>query len=650
MAGRNVAPDLSGMFGQINEAIASDKTSSIYTDNFKRSMAPPIDMDDSESILRYSQWAKRNGYEEEARSYMALGYKQRERETQLAKDKTRAEVMADGYRRGSTAKGLAGKGDVRALTLNREALQAQLDAAKEAGDPELVRNIAATMAGIDAELPGAQTEKAKRGAAAIDTYRGWLEDMPETDPRRKNLEKALAYLEADSEVQAAYRDLQKDKLSVESAENNVIIQEDTIEANEYARGRRPYDEMVDELEVELKQWNLVRAQQSAEAAEAVAADKAADTAGKELSRGLASQGIYDPSRIPEDTDATVRAYAVKYLNDERNAKEQADSFAAANSKKMLTPYYLNEALNAAYVNPDAPPEKREVKNAKFAQLLQEYERILNSGDGTMIPTQLAPYTSQIVGAIKERDAKQLANIGNMDIAAASALQGFRLMPSTKGIFESHSFHSLMDDSIKGQARFIEMKTGLTEYMADNGIEGFANVAELYAAMEDIAPTLSDPAWHKASNQGDLARKSGQQRFNRRMAEREAIVVEQYVAQALAEDPSQSIYKDIIEDQGREKFDSAVGQIYDFFTVDNRWWMTNKGGLERDPETGLRLTPQMRMIMNSSEGSEWDAVKEMLGEDLAATVEARVMSGIPVRFEDLVYEEKEKKSADEGEGE
>ena len=40
MAGRNVAPDLSGMFEQINEAIASDKTSSIYTDNFKRSMAP----------------------------------------------------------------------------------------------------------------------------------------------------------------------------------------------------------------------------------------------------------------------------------------------------------------------------------------------------------------------------------------------------------------------------------------------------------------------------------------------------------------------------------------------------------------------------------------------------------------------------------
>ena len=38
-----------------------------------------------------------------------------------------------------------------------------------------------------------------------------------------------------------------------------------------------------------------------------------------------------------------------------------------------------------------------------------------------------------------------------------------------------------------------------------------------------------------------------------------------------------------------------------------------------------------MIMNASEGSEWDSVKEMLGEELAATVEARVMSGIPVRF-------------------
>lgn len=638
MAGRNVAPDLSGMFGQINEAIASDKTSSIYTDNFKRSMAPPIDMNDSESILRYSQWAKRNGYEEEARSYMALGYKQRERETQLAKDKTRANVMADAYQRGSTAKSLSGAGDTRALTLNRQALQTQLQAAREAGDPELVRNIAAQMAGIDAEIPTAQSEKAKKGAAAIDTYRGWLEGMSETDARRPNLEKALAYLEADPEVQAAYRDLQKEKLSVESAENTVTIQEDTIEQNDYDRGLRGYEEMVREIEFELKQWNLVKSQQSVEAAEAVAADNAADTAGKELSKSLASQGIYDPSRIPEDTDATVRAYAVKYLNDERNAKEQADSFSATNSKKMLTPYYYSEAMKAAYVNPDAPPEEREVKNAKFAQLLQEYDRILNSGDGTMIPTQLAPYTSQLVGAIKDRDAKQLANIGNTGIAAAQALQGFRLMPDTKGVFESHSFHSLMDDSIKGQERFIQMKNGLTEYMADNGIEGFANVAELYAAMEDIAPTLADPAWHKASNKGDLARKQGQQRFNRRMTKQETTFVDQYVAQALAEDPSQSVYKDIIEDQAREEFDASVGKIYDFFTVDNRWWMDNKGGLERDPETGLRLTPQMRMIMNSSEGSEWDIVKEMLGEDLAATVEARVMSGIPVRFEDLVYEE------------
>ena len=641
MAGRNVAPDLSGMFGQINEAIASDKTSSIYTDNFKRSMAPPIDMNDSESILRYSQWAKRNGYEEEARSYMALGYKQRERETQLAKDKTRAEVMADAYQRGSTAKSLAGKGDTRALTLNREALQAQLTAAREAGDPELVRNIAAQMAGIDAEMPGAQSEKAKRGAAAIDKYRGWLEEMGEKDPRYNNLKQALAYLEEDPEVQAAYRELQKEKLAVESAENTVQIQEDTIEQSAFERSLRPYEAMVREIDLELKQWNLLKSQQSVEAAEMVAADKQADTAGKELSKSLARQGIYDPAQIPEDTDATVRAYAVKYLNDERNAKEQADSFSAANSKKMLTPYYLNEALNAAYVNPDAPAAEREVKNPKMAQLLQEYERILNSGDGTMIPTQLAPYTSQIVGAIKERDAKQLANIGNTDIAAAQALTGFRLMPDTKGIFESHSFHSLMDDSIRGQARFIEMKNGLTEYMADNGIEGFANVTELYAAMEDIAPTLSDPAWHKAVNQGDLARKQGQQKFNRRMVEREQAYVDASVAQYFAENPDDLEFKDQVEANARENFDSDVAKVYDFFTVDNRWWMSNKGGLERDPETGLRLTPQMRMIMNASEGSEWDVVKELLGEDIAATVEARVMNGIPVRFEDLVYEPAEK---------
>ena len=634
MAGRNVAPDLTGMFGAINQAIASDTTGSQYIDTFRRSMAPKIDMNNSESLLRYSQWAQRNGYADEARQYMALGYKQREREETLAKDKNRATVMADAAKRTGSRKSLATAGDTRALTLNREALEAELQKAVDSGDTALVTALTQRIDAIGAEMPTAASNKAMKGAAAIDKYQATLDGMQPTDPRREPLQKALDYLMNDPATQAAYRDLKKEEMSMESAENQLQIQRDTIESNAYDRGLRPYEEKVRALELQTAELRLVDAMQDIATNEAVQQDRIHERDAKSLVQGMTQKGIYDPARIPENIDPAIRAYAVDYLNKERGAKEQSDLFSEANSKKVLTPYYYKEAMNAAYMNPDAPPEEREVKNQKIAQLLEEYDSI--ASQDTVEPGQLAPYTSQIVGAIKERDAKQLSAFSKADIPAAQALTAFRLMPDTKGVFEANSFHSLMDDSARGQERFIQMKKGLTQYMVDNGIEGFDSVTELYAAMEDVAPTLADPAWHKAKNRSDLARKQGQQNFNRQMNEREQAFVDSYVEMYLSENPGQEEFKDIIEEQARDEYGSRVGDAYDFFTVDNRWWMSNKGGLERHPETGLRLTPQMRMIMYASEGSEWDTVKEMLGEDLAAEVESRVMSGIPVRFEDLTY--------------
>jgi len=637
MAGRNVAPNLSGMFQQINEGIASDKTASIYTDNFKRSMAPAIDMDDSESILAYSQWAKRNGYDDEAKQYMALGYKQRETETANKKEANRAKIAGAAGKISSSTNALAGAGDTAALTLNRKSLEQQLDAAIAAGDSGLVQDVTAKLTALSTAMPTAVSAKAKKGAEAIDKYRGWLSDMSEEDPRKPKLEKALAYLEADPETAAAYRDLQKEKMSVESAENAIQLQEDQLEENAYDITRRPYAERVESLQIATAEYRLQETMMSVDTAQRVAQDKQYEQDAKSLVQGMVQRGYFDPAKIPENIEPTIRAYAVGFLDKERAAKEQADVFAATNAKRVLTPYYYNQASLAAYVDPAA--EEPEVKNAKIAQLLQEYDRIM-SGD-TMMPGELAEITGRIVGAIKERDAIQLKAIGNTDIPSAKALTGFRNMKDTKGLFEANSFHSLMDDSLKGQERYIEMQKALAGYMADNGIETFNNVTELYSAMEDIAPTLSDPAWSKASNTLDIRRKQGIQKFNRQMNQRESAFVESYVAEQIADDPGRAEFTDVIEDQAREVYDEKLTQVYDFFTTDNRWWMTNKGGLERDPETGIRLTPQMRMIMNAQDGGEWDTVKKMVGDEIAATIEARVMAGIPFNFEDLIIGEKKK---------
>ena len=44
-----------------------------YVDTFKRQMAPDLDREDSTSLMNYSQWARRNGYDEEANRYENLG-------------------------------------------------------------------------------------------------------------------------------------------------------------------------------------------------------------------------------------------------------------------------------------------------------------------------------------------------------------------------------------------------------------------------------------------------------------------------------------------------------------------------------------------------------------------------------------------------
>lgn len=96
MAGRNVAPDLSGMFGQINQAIAGDRTSAIYTDALRRSFAPNVDYNDPASLSRYADYARRNNYMDEATQFGRMSYdaaeRQRQTDEKLAVQRGRASI------------------------------------------------------------------------------------------------------------------------------------------------------------------------------------------------------------------------------------------------------------------------------------------------------------------------------------------------------------------------------------------------------------------------------------------------------------------------------------------------------------------------------------------------------------------------------
>lgn len=76
--GRSMAGNLTGLLGSIGDTIGEmGGPGEQYVDTFRRSMAPEADLGDSQSLLNYSEWAKRNGYDDEAEKYLALGYKQK---------------------------------------------------------------------------------------------------------------------------------------------------------------------------------------------------------------------------------------------------------------------------------------------------------------------------------------------------------------------------------------------------------------------------------------------------------------------------------------------------------------------------------------------------------------------------------------------
>jgi hypothetical protein len=84
-SGRSQASNLSGLLSNISGTIGEmGEPGKQYVDTFRRSMAPEADMGDSASLLNYAQWARRNGYDDEAEKYLVMGRNQQKIEEEKA--------------------------------------------------------------------------------------------------------------------------------------------------------------------------------------------------------------------------------------------------------------------------------------------------------------------------------------------------------------------------------------------------------------------------------------------------------------------------------------------------------------------------------------------------------------------------------------
>ena len=209
MAGRSMASNLSGMLGSIGDTLGKmGDTGNQYVDTFRRLQAPEADMNDSASLLAYADWARRNGYDDEAKQYMALGYKQKEKEAQEAKDAALGKTMAEATQTSSVGQRLGAEGDLGGA----DATIAMLN--KRLSDPEIQKNPRAVEA-IQREITTLQSQRSDfeaknvqavaQGVAKMDQNIAALDpDDPDYAVKKANFEAARSHFLAQPGVEEAY--------------------------------------------------------------------------------------------------------------------------------------------------------------------------------------------------------------------------------------------------------------------------------------------------------------------------------------------------------------------------------------------------------------------------------------------------------------
>ena len=85
MAGRDASKNLTGMFYQMNQGLAGEgKAGMQFVDTLRRSFAPEVDPNSSDSLMNYANYASRNGYKDEFDRYSRMSVMQGQVEQQEA--------------------------------------------------------------------------------------------------------------------------------------------------------------------------------------------------------------------------------------------------------------------------------------------------------------------------------------------------------------------------------------------------------------------------------------------------------------------------------------------------------------------------------------------------------------------------------------
>lgn len=637
MAGRSQASNLTGMLSGIADTIGEmGEPGRQYVDTFRRGMAPTPDLESSESLLSYSNWARRNGYDEEAERYLSLGYAQKEKETELAKQArtdTGNSAVAYNMKRIQQIKADPTLKPQEKFELIRQAQDA-IDASSRATSIDGTRfaNVGA-QALQDVSDKAVQTKYRKDMNALQNRAEGLYRNMQfynKTDPKYAVLESSynsviknmneLSQTSAGGDGSRAGDAFVSGKLQQERAaaqEGRAVKADNRADKADTRADAEATRAAAREARAEaLAPYQLQSAQNQAVSSAYTAQAKIDDAAGRAEANVLVRKGIYDPRQLPDDLAPAARAEAITLLD---SARESAIADEEAKSKGTVSSFYVNKAESMAQYTDGNPSNK-------VAALLEDYNKIVSRGDPVIAGERIGA-AKRLIEAVKEQEALANSADGELKYVAGGELKKLAELDDTSGLLENDTYKEVLSDT----ESFNEMRKGLAEYMQTKGIAQFATISDLYAAMDEVAPTLSGEKWKTATNYQERARDQAQQDFDRRFGGAEQAFIKEFSEKTIAAEPVWSQYPEDLKERAREQFQTEVANVAEFFNP-QKW----QGGINNDLETGAIFTPQMSMIYNNRD--EWASVVEMVGPEWAAEIEARARAGLPVRLEDFDWGE------------
>lgn len=208
-SGRSQASNLSGLLSNISGTIGEmGEPGKRYVDTFRRAQAPKPDMDDSASLEGYAAWARRNGYDDEAKQYAALAMRQKEKEAQEAKDAALGKTMAEATQTGSVGQRLGAEGDLGGADATIAVLNKRLSDPEIQKNPNAVEAIQREIATLQSSRPDFEAKNVQaiaQGVAKMDQNIAALNpDDADYAVKKANFEAARARFLDQPGVEEAY--------------------------------------------------------------------------------------------------------------------------------------------------------------------------------------------------------------------------------------------------------------------------------------------------------------------------------------------------------------------------------------------------------------------------------------------------------------